>query len=571
MLQFLTPLWLLALPTVILPWLWPLLKPRTRQPQPFSAFFLLPPETLRQQLRFSREDFWIKLLRSLLVLLAVLLLARPYWLEEPPPLELWVVDDSASLTTQPSLQSNLPTGIQPLLLSELFPPPAEAPVQTKFQGSFFAGTPNLGEIGQAIMQSRPETERNRRLIVHLASDFQRSQYWPYAPVALPIEWRFERPQGLQSTPNLGLRQLRVKTEGKLSAVLEVELFGEQPKSTEVRITVEQESQKLHESVISWKGTPERHRLVLSPEYEHHAPLQILIEPQLPDPDYDNHYYFQSSRGDDLRVGLLSTEGVSALYRYGLHPLKSALNANDFFSFLFSNPETLKAANPDLVILLADDPRRFVDVYPETPIRLFVPTRPADWNSLAADNHSLLPKEQLALDWSKADLGPEWLIEQSIPGLHQATAQQLWLLDTGVSNAWGPLYQQQSFVDQLRDWLSYLWQEHPRRQLGSLKVGQQISGVTPGWRLPGHYELKDDNLTLAFAVNLAEQESLPELMTEEELEQMQSFFVDQAAFLERQQAASDTLQDWLRWLLLLLLLLEVLWVLKRLLKPEASPT
>jgi flagellar biogenesis protein FliO len=71
--------------------------------------------------------------------------------------------------------------------------------------------------------------------------------------------------------------------------------------------------------------------------------------------------------------------------------------------------------------------------------------------------------------------------------------------------------------------------------------------------------------------LAEQESLPELMTEEELEQMQSFFTDQAAFTDRQQTASDTLQDWLRWLLLLLLLLEVLWVLKRLLRPEASPT
>jgi flagellar biogenesis protein FliO len=51
--------------------------------------------------------------------------------------------------------------------------------------------------------------------------------------------------------------------------------------------------------------------------------------------------------------------------------------------------------------------------------------------------------------------------------------------------------------------------------------------------------------------------------------MQSFFTDQAAFLDRQQAASDTLQDWLRWLLLLLLLLEVLWVLKRLLRPETS--
>ena len=124
------------------------------------------------------------------------------------------------------------------------------------------------------------------------------------------------------------------------------------------------------------------------------------------------------------MGLLSTEGVSALYRYGLHPLKSALNANDFFSFLFSNPETLKAANPDLVILLADDPRRFEDVYPETPIRLFVPTRPADWSNLAIDNHSLLPKEQLALDWRKANLGPVWLIEQFIQGLHQATAQQL---------------------------------------------------------------------------------------------------------------------------------------------------
>ena len=69
--------------------------------------------------------------------------------------------------------------------------------------------------------------------------------------------------------------------------------------------------------------------------------------------------------------------------------------------------------------------------------------------------------------------------------------------------------------------------------------------------------------------MAEQESLPALMTEEELEQMQSFFTDQAAFLDRQQAASDTLQDWLRWLLLLLLLLEVLWVLKRLLRPETS--
>jgi flagellar biogenesis protein FliO len=59
------------------------------------------------------------------------------------------------------------------------------------------------------------------------------------------------------------------------------------------------------------------------------------------------------------------------------------------------------------------------------------------------------------------------------------------------------------------------------------------------------------------------------MTGEELEQMQRFFTDQAAFLDRQQAASDTLQDWLRWLLLLLLLLEVLWVLKRLLRPETS--
>ena len=92
MLQFLTPLWLLALPTVILPWLWPLLKPRTRQPQPFSAFFLLPPETLRQQLRFSREDFWIKLLRSLLVLLAV-----PSCLAEPNALlPIAMLSDSSS-------------------------------------------------------------------------------------------------------------------------------------------------------------------------------------------------------------------------------------------------------------------------------------------------------------------------------------------------------------------------------------------------------------------------------------------------------------------------------------------
>lgn len=569
MLQFLTPWWLLALPAVALPWLWPLLKPHVRQPQPFSAFFLLPPETLRHQLRFTRDDLWLKLLRSLLVLLAVLLLARPYWLEEPPPLELWVIDNSASTQAQSAFRPSPPGDQMVRTFSDLFPVPPEAPQESQFDQSFFAGTPNLSEIGQALLNSLPESEQGRRIIVHLISDFQRSQYWPYAPVALPIEWKFERPDNLQAQPNLGLRQLQVRTQGKLEAVLTAELFGAQPQPTEVRIVVQQGEALLHESVLRWDGQPSRHSLPLNSNYQHHVPLQISIEPRLPDPEFDNRYYFQSSRGADLRVGIWSTEGVSALYRYGLHPLKSALNANAFYSFLFDNPRALEAAKPDLLILLADDPRRFPAGKPDAPVRLFIPTRLEDWRTLQTDNQSHHPIAQQVLDWSQANLGETWSITSEFPGLFRAAEQQLWLLDTGLASAWGPLYQQQGFVDQLRTWLTHLWQSHPQQQLGSWPVGQPIPQVPYGWRIPGHYEVAIDNRTFSFAINLAEQESLPDLLTDAELQQMQNFFSQQAETQEQELAASDTLQDWLRWLLLLLLLLEVLWVVQRIRSSEPS--
>jgi hypothetical protein len=556
MVQFLAPLWLLALPAVALPWLWPMLRPNARRPLPFAAFFLLPPERLRRQLRFSRDDFWLKVLRSLLVLLLILLLARPFWLEEQPPTEIWLIDDTASAFTAQLPRNVAPVGATVLTFSELFAEPDQAPQETQFTADYFAGTPNLGELGQAVLRRFQNEEKDARFVVHLVSEFQRSQFWPYAPVAAPIRWEFYRPDNIQTLENLALRDVEIQTEGKLQAMLHFVLFGDLP-STNVRVRVTQAENLLLDQALVWDGASQPYHLPLNKSYRHHAPLKIVIEPQLTDAAFDNMYYYQSGQLEDVRVGIISTEGSSAIYRYGLHPLKSGLNANGFYSTLVSANAAIAEIDPDLLILLADDPERFRPAEPTTPPRLFIPTRLADWEALRSDNTSAFPATQTVLNWSTASFATAWQVQPNIPGLHYAQTPNLWLLDTGLSNEWGPLYQQQDFVDRLRHWTEHLLQTHQVQHLGT-----ESSNAQNGWLQPGHYQQTNNDRETQYSINLSIRESLSPRLTDAELAQMQDFFDQQQNARTQEQSAGDTLQDWLRWALLGLLLIELLWMLQR---------
>ncbi len=136
-----------------LPWLWPMVQHRFQSPLRFGAYFLLPPESLRRQLRPSIDDWLLKLLRSLLILLLILLLAHPFWREQRQVQDVWVLDDTASLPEGVSLPLQASTSGQAIRLSDLLaaeaPTPAESLPGTP---SGHPGSPSLSEIAEAVLQ-----------------------------------------------------------------------------------------------------------------------------------------------------------------------------------------------------------------------------------------------------------------------------------------------------------------------------------------------------------------------------------------------------------------------------------
>ena len=94
MLQLLYPWWMLALPICGLPWIWPVLRTPQGKFLPFSTLFLFPKEKLSRHFQWSSKEWLLKLLRSLLLLVLILLLAKPYFGSSEVMREITILDDT---------------------------------------------------------------------------------------------------------------------------------------------------------------------------------------------------------------------------------------------------------------------------------------------------------------------------------------------------------------------------------------------------------------------------------------------------------------------------------------------
>ena len=596
MLQFLAPLWLLGLPLMALPWIWPALKRPLQPPLRFSALFLFPPETLHRQFQLSRQEWWLKLLRSLILLGLILLLARPLWCEPEQVQAVWIRDTSSSTNTLlgDTGFAETPSGAV-LTLEDLFPEPALHPERgTHLETPGFPGAPTLAQIAEAAQSRFRKDERSPLLHLHLHSDFQRSQFQHYTSATQPVRWTFHRPANPQIPANLRMQKLGVHTEGLFEPMLELEITGNLPTAAKVQLRVQQNGQNTGTWSGMWNTEPLAAKVILGENFNRHEPLLVRME-VLDDPvAWDNEQWFLPPATENLWVAMVTTIGGEGLYRHGLHALKSALNAAGFFSYVATTTGDLQEFPPDLILLLADHPERISQLPKDAPPTLFIPTRFEDWREFAllfknqpeskagrakrsvsnasqAENSSE-PEAQWRVDWRNWPEAQAWQVEVVNPDLQYATGRNLWMLTTGVSSAWGPLYQQHAFADRVRDWLEQMLQRAPVQRLGTFASGSrelaEVLNGNPHLR-PGDYTLPLETETpeRRFVVTLPEREAQLSVLSDDELARMQQHFDERSARPDTQnQASAKRLREWLLWLVLTLVLLEVVLAALRVWRP-----
>jgi len=596
MLQFLAPLWLLGLPLMALPWIWPALKRPLQPPLRFSALFLFPPETLHRQFQLSRQEWWLKLLRSLILLGLILLLARPLWCEPEQVQAVWIRDTSSSTNTLlgDTGFAETPSGAV-LTLEDLFPEPALHPERgTHLETPGFPGAPTLAQIAEAAQSRFRKDERSPLLHLHLHSDFQRSQFQHYTSATQPVRWTFHRPANPQIPANLRMQKLGVHTEGLFEPMLELEITGNLPTAAKVQLRVQQNGQNTGTWSGMWNTEPLAAKVILGENFKRHEPLLVRME-ALDDPvAWDNEQWFLPPATENLWVAMVTTIGGEGLYRHGLHALKSALNAAGVFSYVATTTEDLQEFPPDLILLLADHPERISQLPKDAPPTLFIPTRFEDWREFAllfknqpeskagrakrsvsnasqAENSSE-PEAQWRVDWRNWPEAQAWQVEVVNPDLQYATGRDLWMLTTGVSSAWGPLYQQHAFADRVRDWLEQMLQRAPVQRLGTFASGSrelaEVLNGNPHLR-PGDYTLPLETETpeRRFVVTLPEREAQLSVLSDDELARMQQHFDERSARPDTQnQVSAKRLREWLLWLVLTLVLLEVVLAALRVWRP-----
>jgi hypothetical protein len=250
--------------------------------------------------------------------------------------------------------------------------------------------------------------------------------------------------------------------------------------------------------------------------------------------------------------------------------------------------------PDLILLLADHPERISQLPKDAPPTLFIPTRFEDWREFAllfknqpeskagrakrsvpnasqAENSSE-PEAQWRVDWRNWPEAQAWQVEVVNPDLQYATGRDLWMLTTGVSSAWGPLYQQHAFADRVRDWLEQMLQRAPVQRLGTFASGSrelaEVLNGNPHLR-PGDYTLPLETETpeRRFVVTLPEREAQLSVLSDDELARMQQHFDERSARPDTQnQVSAKRLREWLLWLVLTLVLLEVVLAALRVWRP-----
>ena len=194
MLQLLYPWWMLALPICGLPWIWPVLRTPQGKFLPFSTLFLFPKEKLSRHFQWSSKEWLLKLLRSLLLLVLILLLAKPYFGSSEVMREITILDDTPSSNLHLSSASGkLLDWENSLRISQLLPEDSLQPLfsEEKFEG-FHPGSPSLSTLASAALKRFPNESR---LKLRLVSDFQYSQYWFYPAAVQPVNWILNVPEG----------------------------------------------------------------------------------------------------------------------------------------------------------------------------------------------------------------------------------------------------------------------------------------------------------------------------------------------------------------------------------------
>ena len=585
MLQLLYPWWMLALPICGLPWIWPVLRTPQGKFLPFSTLFLFPKEKLSRHFQWSSKEWLLKLLRSLLLLVLILLLAKPYFGSSEVMREITILDDTPSSNLHLSSASGkLLDWENSLRISQLLPEDSLQPLfsEEKFEG-FHPGSPSLSTLASAALKRFPNESR---LKLRLVSDFQYSQYWFYPAAVQPVNWVFERPGGIQPIPNLAMRNPRIKTSGLFEQMLSLKVYGNLESPGEVRITVFQQEQKVGETLVQWEGVPVSLSLPLSDFFQKQKPVSIRLETELEQADFDDLLHFQESTLNDLWVGIMTSEGPEGMFRHGLHALKSALNASGTYSYLVHDAAQMKELSPDVLILLGDHPLRW-DSLNDHPPALFIPTRLDDWKqnarktvqteeTLDRDNTSFWPEDQWLVDWSKASFADKWQVVRNESGNYESQTKGMVLLETGLSDAWGSLYRQDDFAGHVQSWLRQLENRMPFRSLGTFHSGsRELQSVVGSSRLPsGHYQMRKEpasdsesslnpNSTRTFSVNLPPFESEMRLMSDDELMRMQSHFESRQPLLRQSELGSvEQIRQWLLWIALLFALSEIFLILVR---------
>jgi len=594
MLQFVYPWWLLALPFSVLPWFWPVIRSVLQRPIFFSTFFLFPKESHRPQFRFSWKHPLLKILRSLIILLFCILLARPFWISTETPTVIRLDDDTPSTqwflkdrSDQYPAQSNAVLPQKTFTLSDLFPTSKQRPLASNYQWpSLSPHTPSLSQIGEALLQSPKFSSNQRYLQIHLFSDFQWSQYRFYPTAIQNIEWVFHRSDSFPPTNNIALHQFSISTTGRLESLFSAEVYG-RTSAQQIKILVHQSKKIIGTKIIELKTLPRKIQIDLGYQYNRTQPIEVQLESQNEDPSFDNIRFYQKSRLDKSWIAILTSEGTTGVYRHGLHQLKSALNANHVVSFLVTQLEELQRTQPDLILLLGDFPIRWAEpLKNETlsvPGKLFIPTRLGDWKAFATqipltENQttpiSTFPPNQWKIDWSKVDFAQEWKIRQKSDMLYYSEKWDMWLLATGISPSWGALYKDISFADQVQTWIEQIYNSYQIQLLGTFETGMPLPlsiPLPPNHLVPGHYVIQapNQNKTFHFSINLPAKESIPDLFSKDDLHIMQNHFDEKHHQYQQQQGegVSNQLRNALLWGLLSLLGIELLVAYRHLIQPK----
>ncbi|MBF0278238.1 MAG: BatA domain-containing protein [SAR324 cluster bacterium] len=594
MLQFLTPLWLMALPLAVIPWFLPVVRQPKRNSFLFSAFFLLPVQSHPRRFLFSLDEMLLKLLRSLVVILVCMILARPYWKEKESIFTTWLIDDTfsralsgndnnlfQSLTNLDPSMMNFPV----LKLSSLYDNPPYLPFQSEGNwNTLSTASPNLSQIGNLLLNHLDTEKGPQKIKVHLISDYQWSQFQFYQSATQKISWQFHLPKQIEPALNLSIRNVEPGNAGLEGFQLSAEVFGFFPQKSEIQLNVTQKGQQIGTQKFQWQGLHvQKLKLQLDQKFERLAPFEVSIQTDHSENKLDNIRYYQLNRSGQLHVSIITSEGNTAIYRHGLHQLKSALNANQAFSFLSSEPEHLKQHRPDVITLLGDHPIRWAESLQEYPSKLFIPTRLGDWKNVSeqrsnsSENETspnFFPAEQWIIDWNKVPFAAEWKIKKINEPLFYSQTYNLWLLATGISPAWGPLYKDVIFADEIQNWIKFIMDQENEKFLGTFEAGSALPAVISSqaersqW-LPGHYRIKKDSdqSTYYFSINLPVSESMPQYMDSEKVQLMQDYFDHQSEVQSEQinTLSVNQIREWLLWFVLGLMFVEVIFLCGRIFK------